>query len=438
MLGGFLSSVTRSGVSESSRPPCTLAQIPEANKKEESSQVSSPRGARDPNRWATRPNLPTYPLSFPLGKEIAVLLSQLPLCRLMPPLSLLRHSRSPINNKYLMPACSVRPMAAVEETRHHHRQRQRQRRACFSFAAYAKTVIDQLRASGVPVAQGLSDAEFSQIESSLAFEFPPDLRAILQEGLPVGPGFPNWRSSSPQHLRELLLLPSSGLLLDVSRGRFWCQEAWGAKPRGPAEAAVTVARGVMDAAPPLVPIYRHFYVPSRPSLAGNPVFSVRRGDVHCSSFDLPDFFLREEFRTAGGAAAPASPPATGELSIAAAPAWAATSPRRIDVWTDLLEGVGCAPRAQGLKPLLEEMEWKLREGGWSEGEVAEMLEPAEEGPGETAAPLGRRGVAWQVRLLGVALLRAGWSPEDVEYSMGSEGGAHRLDKVEFEDTEVTC
>ncbi|GFZ02531.1 hypothetical protein Acr_15g0011390 [Actinidia rufa] len=81
------------------------------------------------------------------------------------------------------------------------------RRVCFSFAAYAKAVIDHLRACHVPVDDPLSDDEFATVESNFRFIFPPDLRSILQEGLPVGPGFPNWRSASPQQLQILTTLP---------------------------------------------------------------------------------------------------------------------------------------------------------------------------------------------------------------------------------------
>lgn len=332
-----------------------------------------------------------------------------------------------------MPAPRFHDMSALEEphttvaatTLHHHHHRQR-RVCCFSFAAYAKAVVDQLRASGVPLDEGLSDAEFSAIEGSYGLEFPSDLRAILREGLPLGAGFPNWRSSSPEQLRGLLRLPASAILIEVSRGSFWCQAAWGPRPEGLAE-AVSVAKGVMDAAPPLVPIYGHFYMPSRPNLPGNPVFFVRGGEVRCSGYDLTDFFLRVKFKGGGGSPAPCHDPATAEelLPVVPAPAWAATSARRIDVWTHLVEG-GSSPPGRPLQKLLNELECMLREGGWAEGEVREMLTAAEDArPADRAALLDRHSVARHVRLLAESLLRAGWSREDVVYSMGvgrSAGG----------------
>jgi hypothetical protein len=35
------------------------------------------------------------------------------------------------------------------------------------------------------------------IEATFDFSFSPDLCPIVQEGLPLALGFPNWRSSSP-------------------------------------------------------------------------------------------------------------------------------------------------------------------------------------------------------------------------------------------------
>ncbi|MQL67758.1 hypothetical protein Taro_000033 [Colocasia esculenta] len=304
-------------------------------------------------------------------------------------------------------------MEALEESpsllRHRHRQR---RLCCFSFAAYAKVVVDQLRVAGVPLAEGLSDNEFTEIEGSCGFEFPADLRTILREALPVGAGYPDWRSSSVEELRGLLRSPRSGLLHDVSRGSFWCDAAWGPKPYDLVE-AVSVAKGLMDAAPLLVPIYGHFYMPSRPNQAGNPVFFVRGGEVRCSGTDLTDFFLRVEF---DGAARGLTPCCDAPLLVPL-PAWAVTSPRRIDVWTHLVEGGGSVERP--LQKLLKELGCKLREGGWAEREVSDMLTAAEDSrPSDDAILVDRCSVGRHVRVLAEALLLAGWSREDVAYSMG--------------------
>ncbi|KAK1323176.1 hypothetical protein QJS10_CPA02g00021 [Acorus calamus] len=286
------------------------------------------------------------------------------------------------------------------------------RRVCFSFAAYAKSVIDHLRIScKIHIAEGLSDSEFSHIESLLGFSFPPDLRSILREGLPVGPGFPDWRFSSPNQLKILFDLPFLGISNEVSKGRLWCP-SWGPRPEDPEE-ALKFARDEFESAPKLVPIYRHCYIPSEPRLAGNPVFFIRGGDVRCSGFDLADFFQRGDIEI-------------GDSSAIEAPAWAATVAREIRFWSDLVSDGDCdtweaeEETSGELEGFLEEVGWRLKEGGWTEGEVREMLrmDGGDELDRTAVGFKTQESVRWHVRLLSLALLRAGWSSEDVVYAMG--------------------
>ncbi|KAL9660442.1 hypothetical protein QQ045_025257 [Rhodiola kirilowii] len=239
-------------------------------------------------------------------------------------------------------------------------------RVCFSFAAYAKSLIDHLITNcHIPVQEGLSDDEFRQIEATLGFQFPPDLRSILREGIPVGAGFPNWRSASKQQLQVLIKLPLLGISKSVGDGIFWLN-SWGVKPRY-REQAVMVAEKMLRAAPPLIPIYKNFYIPSDPNLAGNPVFDVTGGEVRVAGFDIAGFFeQRVEFSD----------------RRVMAPAWKATETRRIVTWTDMAEagregsgGWWCGAKCGGeLAKGLEEAFWKLRDGGWDEEEVMEMMQ----------------------------------------------------------------
>ncbi|XP_058069606.1 uncharacterized protein LOC131218805 [Magnolia sinica] len=296
------------------------------------------------------------------------------------------------------------------------------RRVCFSFAAYSKTLIDHLKTCKIPVLDGLSDMEFAAIESSFGFVFPPDLRSILREGLPIGPGFPNWRSS-PQQLQILVDLPITILCSEISKRNFWCR-SWGTKPENPQEALI-LAKNSIKKSPILVPIYRHCYIPSEPNLAGNPVFYVRGSEFRYSGFDVAGFF-QKEFRPENGISRPPSP------------AWAAKSARRIEFWSDLAEGkeVTCESRegtcgwwevtsgdgrvtcrkCGGLEGWFEEMGWRLREGGWKEEEVREMME--EEGKVRRVGLKDRASVVWHVRLLSLGMRKAGWSMEDVVESLG--------------------
>lgn len=171
------------------------------------------------------------------------------------------------------------------------------RRVFFSFAAYARTAIDHLRNCGVPIEKGLSDEEFARVEAAYGFTFPPDLRAILHEGLPVGEGFPNWRAGSSRQLQMRFDLPSSGILYEVARSNMWWKQ-WGPRPVD-IEQAVRLARAALRKASILVPVYSHCYIPSSPNLAGNPVFFVYLKDVFISGIDIADFFQRDQFNPHG-------------------------------------------------------------------------------------------------------------------------------------------
>jgi hypothetical protein len=167
------------------------------------------------------------------------------------------------------------------------------RRVCFSFSAYARSVIDKLKKCKVPIADGLSDEEFERIEATYGFTFPPDLKGILQAGLPVGAGFPNWRAGNPEHLRMRINLPIAGLLHEVSNSNFWWK-AWGPRPVD-IKQAVRSARSALRRSSILVPMYGHCYIPSSPNLAGNPVFFVYQKNVVYCGYDVADFLDREAF-----------------------------------------------------------------------------------------------------------------------------------------------
>lgn len=300
---------------------------------------------------------------------------------------------------------------------------------CFSFAAYAKALIDHLKSSNIAVFDGLSDAEFTSIEATFGFSFPPDLRPILQEGLPLDPGFPNWRSSSPQQLQLLLKLPTLGLLKLVSQRKFWCESWGGADQPDDTNEALALAKRFLNKAPVLVPIYRNFYIPTEPNVAGNPVFYVNGGDVRVFSFDITGFFQEAEFLN------------ISRTSRIKAPAWAATAPRRIDFWTDVAARGATRWWTNGdLGSCLEGMFWRLRNGGWKEDDVREMMmmdggDHERKGVGPGVAN-GEEGVAWHVRVLSVVLLRAGWTREDVVYSLGLQDENGLLEGKSFLDFQV--
>lgn len=281
-------------------------------------------------------------------------------------------------------------------------------RVCFSYAAYAKSLIAYLRSSNIPVERGLSDTEFAAVESSFRITFPPDLRSILQEGLPVGPGFPNWRSSSKQQLEVLTTLPIVGICKRVSRNDIWIED-WGDRPDD-CDEAERLARAFLREAPALVPIYRHFYIPATPGIAGNPVFYVYQGHVKQWSFDIAGFFQKVEFRISGSEEILRRPRV--QVSTAA-PAWAARDARRIELWTKMA-AKGYWWWSGELDGCLERVWWRLREGGWNEDDVREMMMMTTEVDQPTFH------LDWQttVMSLSATLVRGGWPAHEVEDLLG--------------------
>jgi hypothetical protein len=165
-------------------------------------------------------------------------------------------------------------------------------------------LIIELKSQGVEFAFGLADQEVANIENRFDFRFPPDLRAFLQTGLPIGTRFPDWRSPEDSNLQARLDWPRDGILFDVEHDRFWLDE-WGSRPESLDEAK-RVACDFVAAAPRLIPIFSHRMIPDEPHLPGNPVFSVYQTDVIYYGFDLADY-LRHEFKLAGREEWPSAP-----------------------------------------------------------------------------------------------------------------------------------
>ncbi len=162
----------------------------------------------------------------------------------------------------------------------------------------AQHLIDAAAATpGLQAAAGLTDAEIGAVEERFGFEFAADHRAFLATVLPTGPGWPNWRRYRDGDLRRRLAWPSEEVLFDVQHSAAWLG-GWGPRPASTAE-AVAVARARLAAAPQLVPVYAHRYVPSGRTSSGHPVLSVHQTDVVHRGANLVDY-LHQEFRTGAG------------------------------------------------------------------------------------------------------------------------------------------
>ena len=149
----------------------------------------------------------------------------------------------------------------------------------------------RLAQAGVTFAPGLSPAEVERAERAYAIELPPDLRELLMFALPVSTGWPDWRTTDDPRIWAQLRAPYEGICFDIEHNDFWLAD-WGEKPNTLA-AAFAVAKDRVRAAPTLIPIRGHRYLPSRPSLAGNPVFSVHQTDIIHYGADLWNYLENE-------------------------------------------------------------------------------------------------------------------------------------------------
>lgn len=147
--------------------------------------------------------------------------------------------------------------------------------------------------------KGLTSKEVTSIEARFGWTLPPDLAAMLRQGLPAGPEWPDWRgvatgkAEACETIERRLAWPLDGMLYDIEHNTFW-DENWGERPAKLSN-AFEVARAAVRAAPVLIPVYSHRYLPAEPTEAGNPVFSVHQMDIIVYGRDLRSYLRAEAF-----------------------------------------------------------------------------------------------------------------------------------------------
>ena len=156
---------------------------------------------------------------------------------------------------------------------------------------------------------GYTQVELEVAQERYGLRFPPDLVDLLLDRRPVK-GW-DWRADDAG-IRHALKHPLDGLLFDVEHNDLWWPE-WGERPTSAEDRAELVTM-VVNAAPRLIPLIAHRYIPEEPHEARNPVFSVMQADVIYYGADLAEYFANEF----GG---------TYQISAV----------RRIPFWSDLVE-----------------------------------------------------------------------------------------------------
>ncbi|XP_010269757.1 PREDICTED: uncharacterized protein LOC104606317 [Nelumbo nucifera] len=331
------------------------------------------------------------------------------------------------------------------------------RNGLISFSSLADKVISHLRNSSIPVQEGLSDAEFARAEAEFGFAFPPDLRAVLSAGLPVGPGFPDWRAGagSRLHLRASLDLPIAAISFQIARNALW-PKSWGPRPSDP-EKALRIARNALKRAPLLIPLFNHCYIPCNPCLAGNPIFFVDENRIFCCGADLSDFFERESVfrcddscilkkqRSVSEKTAAGSSSNFSRRSLDSGGSGGRT-PRWVEFWSDAvldrrrrnsssLSSPSSPERyieisrpilrtklPRWVEGYLERIGSVLREGGWDELDVEEIVQVSASGFFEGDVLLDGQAVLDALLLkadrFSESLRKAGWSSEEITDALG--------------------
>lgn len=150
-------------------------------------------------------------------------------------------------------------------------------------------VLAALDSAGVWLDPGLTADEIADVERRFGFSFCADHRAMLTLAVPVGDRWPDWLDDDEEPVRQQLAWPVDGVVHDVLHDHFW-PASWGPRPTDDLEAE---ARRHLEAAPTMVPVYAHRYLPRGPAPAGTPVFSIYRTDVIHYGADLADYLARE-------------------------------------------------------------------------------------------------------------------------------------------------
>lgn len=190
---------------------------------------------------------------------------------------------------------------------------------------YIQKAISELRQIGVEFASGLSSQQLSSIEARIGVLFPPDLKLLLSEGVPIatreGVKFPDWHEDPERVMNDAQSFVDDLLLFDIVEGGYWSDSLFGPRPSGD-KTAQKAAISVVHKLPPLMPVFGHRYIASSPSQPGNPVFSYHGpNETIYYGFDLADY-LSKEFGIKK-------------------PSWVATEPRAIKGWDQLFfAGVG--------------------------------------------------------------------------------------------------
>lgn len=184
-------------------------------------------------------------------------------------------------------------------------------------AAWAESVIEQLRNRGVEVAAGLADDDIADIDAAFGVPVPEELALFLRAGLPVSPRWVDWRKGASTILRETEAWLDGAFAFDIERSGYW-HPLLGVRPTR-LEDAILQATTALRGMPPVLPIYAHRFLTT--GAEPRAVLSIWQAvDSIVYGNDLADYFARE--------------------FMLPRPAWATTENPPVPDWEDLFDLYG--------------------------------------------------------------------------------------------------
>lgn len=139
---------------------------------------------------------------------------------------------------------------------------------------------------------GLSEAEFLEIERVYQIKLPKEFKSFYSHSLPISVGFYNWRDFSENNVSQIKLLMrkvKQDIIKDID-DIDW-NDDWGQEPED-IGARNKIIMDRLEQAPNLIPIYGHRYI-AELNTEKSPVISAVGSDVIYYAYDLNGYLSGE-------------------------------------------------------------------------------------------------------------------------------------------------
>lgn len=156
-------------------------------------------------------------------------------------------------------------------------------------------ILELLKSKNIILEEGLTAKELDQIYKIYDIEFPTPLQDFLRSMLPISKGFYHWRNFSRENvafIKTCMEFPAKDICNRTDEVD-WCDH-WGVEPKNKKKREVEIKKKAL-AAPKLVPIYSHRYIPLG-HFNSYPILSIHGVDIIYYGKDLENY-INIEFGT---------------------------------------------------------------------------------------------------------------------------------------------